>query len=504
MTSPTTHARHSACTRFWHEKLARNDGGPRGRSGCRRSCRPGGDGLRRRHARDAEPLGYRRDHRRRERYRDRDAGRFCAGGRDRRRSGRARRSRGRRPGWLARRARLRPQRGDGILHELAELLPRRTGRRGIRPPGLHRRQHDPRLGGDAAPGPDRVYSRGHITVDQAKAASCISALNSFPCGMQTPAQWGAITSACELVIQGTIPSNSPGCISSFECAPGNYCDSTVSGGLCTPLAMQGQPCNTKISDPSLSLNPLSDEMCSYLSSGHPALFCDLINNAPDAATCQPLLANGASCSNATNMYYDDQACTPPALCGDNLQCGGTATYPYTNFCQFYEARRWRARLTRPTRRLRSRPPARPVRRKRRSRGPSRRESAYFMKSDAGWLQSATPAFVTARKRTCTVDPCARPVMLVLACKVDGSGTRSCRRRCCTPSRTKSGERPPERRASPRGRVASGEQRPVGIRPAGRTVNGVRRGCEDAFGGGAAEDGADCPPGFEYWVQTHGT
>jgi hypothetical protein len=185
------------------------------------------------------------------------------------------------------------------------------------------------------PADPRVYSRGHITVDQNKAAGCISALKAFPCGTQTPAQWQAITSACELVIQGTIPSNSPGCIDSFECAPGNYCDPTVAGGTCTPLATQGQPCNTKINDPDLGHNPLADQMCSYLSSGSPALFCDLINNGPNAATCQPLLPNGAACQNATGSYYDDQACTAPALCGDNLQCGGTTSYPYPNFCQFY-------------------------------------------------------------------------------------------------------------------------------------------------------------------------
>ena len=179
-----------------------------------------------------------------------------------------------------------------------------------------------------------VYYRGHIIVNQARGAGCVSALNSFPCGTQTPTQWGAITSACELVIQGTLPSNAPGCISSFECTPGNYCDPTVDGGLCTPLAKQGEPCNTKISDPDL-VPPLADQMCSYLSSGEPPLFCDLVNNAPDAATCQPLLANSASCSNAANMYYDDQACTPPALCGDNLQCGGTTSYPYADFCRLY-------------------------------------------------------------------------------------------------------------------------------------------------------------------------
>lgn len=183
------------------------------------------------------------------------------------------------------------------------------------------------------PADPRVYYRNHIDVDQAKAAGCVSALSSLPCGTQTPLQWGAITSACELVITGTMPSNSLGCISSFECAPGNYCDPNVDGGLCMALASQGQACNTRIRS---DLNPVPDEMCSYLGSGQPALFCDLIRNGPDAATCQPLLANGASCSNSASQYYDDQACSPPSLCGDNLRCGGTTSYPYVNFCQLYE------------------------------------------------------------------------------------------------------------------------------------------------------------------------
>jgi hypothetical protein len=175
-------------------------------------------------------------------------------------------------------------------------------------------------------------------VDQNKAAGCVAALGTFPCGTQTAAQWGAITSACQSVIQGTIPSNSPGCIDSFECVPGNYCDPTVDGGLCTPLAGANQPCNTKVQDPYVAtggIPPFADQMCSYLSTGQPALFCDLINNGADAATCQPRLANGAACSNATNGYYDDQACTAPGLCGDNLQCAGTTTYPLLSFCQYY-------------------------------------------------------------------------------------------------------------------------------------------------------------------------
>ncbi len=181
------------------------------------------------------------------------------------------------------------------------------------------------------PSDPSVYSRGHVTLDSAKAAQCIAALKAFPCGSQTGAQWTAITQACELVVQGTIPIGSTGCISSFECAPGSYCDPT-GGGTCKALQTQGQPCNTVIT----GVNPIPDQMCSYLGSGQPALFCDLINDAADAATCQPLLPSGATCQNASGSYYDDQACQPSvALCGDNLQCGGSASYPYAEFCGLY-------------------------------------------------------------------------------------------------------------------------------------------------------------------------
>jgi hypothetical protein len=187
-----------------------------------------------------------------------------------------------------------------------------------------------------------VYGRGHITFDQAKAAGCLSAIQGFPCGSQTPAQWGAITQACKLIIQGTIAGDAGGCISSFECAPGTFCDPTVDGGLCAPLATKGQPCNTKIAS---NINPTADQMCSYLASGQPALFCDLINNGPTAATCQPLLGNGANCTNNVvtdqdsgyYLYYDDQACQAPGLCDNNSQCNGTAptTYPYSGWCTYY-------------------------------------------------------------------------------------------------------------------------------------------------------------------------
>jgi hypothetical protein len=77
-------------------------------------------------------------------------------------------------------------------------------------------------------------------------------------------------------------------------------------------------------------------MCSYLGSGGPALFCDLVNSGADAATCRPLLEAGAPCSNVAGTYYDDQACpTGAALCGDDNVCGAGASYPYPGFCATY-------------------------------------------------------------------------------------------------------------------------------------------------------------------------
>lgn len=184
------------------------------------------------------------------------------------------------------------------------------------------------------PANEAVYNRGNITLNSSKTAGCLSALQAFPCGTQTAAQWATITDACEGVFQGTIAVGQGGCVSSFECAPSSYCDPTVDGGLCTPLATQGQPCNTVINT---DIDPLPDQMCSYLASGSPAMFCDLINNQPDAATCQPVLANGALCQNNTTGYYDDQACPASGpMCGDNGLCGGTSTYPViSGFCTAY-------------------------------------------------------------------------------------------------------------------------------------------------------------------------
>lgn len=179
-----------------------------------------------------------------------------------------------------------------------------------------------------------LFSRGFIAFDPNRGNACVQAIQALPCGNQTAAQYQAVTQACEFVFTGTLSVNSPtACQSSFECADGGFCDVPTDGGpgACTPLATQGQPCNTAIMS---TLNPIPDEMCSYLGSSNTGLFCDLLD-APTAGTygtCQPLRANGVSCVNPTQTYYDDQACTS-GQCSDSFFCGGPTSYPYPAACQ---------------------------------------------------------------------------------------------------------------------------------------------------------------------------
>jgi hypothetical protein len=194
-----------------------------------------------------------------------------------------------------------------------------------------------------------IYSHGNVTVDQAKASACLTAIAGFQCPQQTGAGWATITDACRLVITGTIPIGQTGCNSSFECATGGYCDYTAgTGGTCKALATAGQACNTVASagsavDGGAPTPPLPDEMCSYLASGQPAMYCDLIDPPGSAnyQTCQPVLAAGGLCYNTTAFggagYYDDQACpTATPLCGDDSLCGDTASYPnIAGSCAFY-------------------------------------------------------------------------------------------------------------------------------------------------------------------------
>ena len=163
------------------------------------------------------------------------------------------------------------------------------------------------------------FDGGRVDFDVAAGAACIAAINALPCGTQTAADWSRITDACYNVTKGRRTAGDR-CKASAECLPNLFCDSTVDGGACTPVVGQGQRCNTKAP---------RDEMCAGRSK--PTLFCDVVNNLDDAGTCQPLLANGASCVRNSPYFFTDIGCQA-GLCGDNSLCGGSASYPYTGFC----------------------------------------------------------------------------------------------------------------------------------------------------------------------------
>jgi hypothetical protein len=174
-----------------------------------------------------------------------------------------------------------------------------------------------------------LYDAG-IAFDSDAGASCLALLRSFPCGTKTAEQWQTITTACFGALAGTLPIGTT-CQSSWQCSPGEFCDRVDGGtpyGKCAALVGQGQPCGVGqrvLSDP--------DQMCSYLGSDQPALFCNLID--PDAGpTCQPLLPNGATCTDSTGNNFYDMACTA-GLCGDNATCGATTALPFPFFCSSF-------------------------------------------------------------------------------------------------------------------------------------------------------------------------
>jgi len=164
-----------------------------------------------------------------------------------------------------------------------------------------------------------TYTRGNVAFDPAAGAACLAAMRNFPCGAQTAAYYKSTSDSCYAALYGLIPANKPGCESSWECTPGNFCDTTVDGGLCSPLVPQGHPCNA---------NAPRNEMCSYLGSDNTGLYCTYAEQ-PDAATCQPLLSNGTGCSLSNTQECTSQICGADTKCGDNLSA------PVPAFCAHY-------------------------------------------------------------------------------------------------------------------------------------------------------------------------
>ncbi len=167
-----------------------------------------------------------------------------------------------------------------------------------------------------------VTNRGNLTFNATQAASCVAAVQAWPCGTFTAADNAAIISACLDVLGGTIPIGGTGCQSSFECVSGAYCNAA---GTCSALVTQGGTCTL-------------DEQCTYVGTLQPELACDLYpsdGGSPTTGTCQPPKASGASskCFNANTI--SDLMCSS-RLCDDTVSsCGNTATNPWPPICANY-------------------------------------------------------------------------------------------------------------------------------------------------------------------------
>jgi hypothetical protein len=175
-----------------------------------------------------------------------------------------------------------------------------------------------------------AYTAGHLTLNASQAGTCLSSLQNFPCGTTTTAEFAALLNACNGVLSGNIATGSGGCISSFECANG-YCNMAMDGGggtgICTVLVGDGGACTAGPDSP--------DQMCAQAGNqaGSGRLWCNL-TFTDGGGTCQPPLADTASCFNMTTSSWDDYGCAS-LLCGDN-GCGGTTTaYPDPVFCSSY-------------------------------------------------------------------------------------------------------------------------------------------------------------------------
>jgi hypothetical protein len=174
-----------------------------------------------------------------------------------------------------------------------------------------------------------VVDGGHVVYDSTSAASCVQGIQNLTCTGNTKAAYGALTKTCFAVLHGTLPIGQGPCRSSWECASGAYCAATTDGGTaCAALVGPGGSCSS-------STNDLSDTACSYLGTGTPAYYCNLINPGDAGPTCQPLLADGTSCASSDLSYSDPLACQS-STCGDNFKCGSSVTLVNGTFCSYYQ------------------------------------------------------------------------------------------------------------------------------------------------------------------------
>jgi len=116
-----------------------------------------------------------------------------------------------------------------------------------------------------------VVDGGRIAHNGTAETSCLAGLATMSCDMSSN-EHAAITSNCAAAFSGTSAIGGP-CRADIECVQGAYCDTSKDGGACVTLVGQDAACQRT-------------DQCAY--KGFGSLYCN-------GTTCQPRLANDASC-----------------------------------------------------------------------------------------------------------------------------------------------------------------------------------------------------------------
>lgn len=88
---------------------------------------------------------------------------------------------------------------------------------------------------------EQLAARGTVTFDATAAARCLDALERT-CTLEL-----ASHADCERTIVGTVPVGAD-CLWQDECVPGTYCSIGSCTGTCTPLPIEGAPCDALACD----------------------------------------------------------------------------------------------------------------------------------------------------------------------------------------------------------------------------------------------------------------
>jgi hypothetical protein len=183
-------------------------------------------------------------------------------------------------------------------------------------------------------------TKDSITLDQTKAADCLSKIDSLTCNLDGTTL-RTIRTACFDALVGQLPSGGA-CKVSLQCGQGLFCEAPGDGGFgaCKPLRADGGACGdfAGTGDDNID-STTAEERCSWRGGGNTDLACasyDLVtgNYKTNRAdwTCEAQVVNGDICN--TTVSCADGVCDPingflckPALAyWSDVVCGADLTH----------------------------------------------------------------------------------------------------------------------------------------------------------------------------------